>query len=115
MTPSNAAATTCVVVARPRGATVQTSARTCAPLALAPKRARVYRGWAALLSAPPLIAGNGLADWSLEHAIRRHVAEVLRYTEGDQQWAAEALGVNPSTLYRWLREWGSQAKEPPAA
>lgn len=56
--------------------------------------------------APPLISpSNGLADWSLDSALRRHVAAVLEYTEGDLAWAAAELRVNVSTLYRWRKAW----------
>lgn len=57
---------------------------------------------------PPLIRPDtGLADWTLDSALKRHVAEVLRYTGGDQVWAADELGMNPTTLHRWLRRWES--------
>lgn len=59
-------------------------------------------------SPPPLInPANGLANFSVDAAIQRHVAEVLAYTEGDHGWAASELGVDASTLYRWLRGWAS--------
>lgn len=83
----------------------QTSALMSMTSASRASRPRVFRGWGEVLSPPPLLACNGLADWSLENAIRRHVAEVLRYTAGDQQWAADELGVNPSTVHRWLKSW----------
>lgn len=44
-------------------------------------------------------------DFSLDRVIREHVSDVLAYTEGHQRWAASELGVNPSTLCRWLVEW----------
>ena len=58
-----------------------------------------------MLRPPALIGDRGIADWTLDAAIQRHVAEVLLYTGGDQRWAADELGVDESTLYRWLRRW----------
>lgn len=64
-----------------------------------------------ILDPPPLIGDNGIANWSIQLAIQRHVAAVLEYTGGDQGWASSELGVNPSTLYRWLREYrGSRVR-----
>lgn len=64
--------------------------------------------FALMLAPPPLISPRtGLADWSLNAAMQRHVAEVLRYTGGDQRWAADELGVDESTVYRWLRRWAA--------
>ena len=41
--------------------------------------------FALMFHPPQLIAANGIADWSLDTAMRRHVAEVLHYTGGDQR------------------------------
>lgn len=60
----------------------------------------------ALHYAPPFMKPNGLADWKLEHAVRRHVLETLLYCEGSWHWAAAELGVDAATLYRWRRKWG---------
>lgn len=56
------------------------------------------------MTAPPLLP-NGLADWSLDSALKRHVAAVLEYCDGDLEWAASELGINRSTLYRWRKAW----------
>lgn len=63
--------------------------------------------FALMLNPPPLIGANELADWSLDRALRRHVAEVLLYTGGDQRWAADEMGIAESTVYRWLRSWAN--------
>lgn len=107
MTPTDVAASTYAVDSRPRERHVQTSARMRPSLALTPVRPSVRSRFAAMLNPPPPLGENGLVDWSLDSALRRHVAEVLRYTEGDQEWAADELRVNRSTLYRWLRRWFS--------
>jgi two-component system response regulator HydG len=41
--------------------------------------------------------------WTLRDLNERHVAWVLAQTGGDKAKAAEILGVNLSTLYRWQR------------
>lgn len=66
----------------------------------------------ATMLAPPLIGPSGLADWSVENALRRHVAAVLAYTEGSVVWAAAELGVSEVTVRRWLATWeGSSGGE----
>lgn len=55
--------------------------------------------------APPWMRPNGLADLTLESAIRRHIVLVLEYADGQKDWAAEEMGISPSTLYRELKRW----------
>lgn len=58
------------------------------------------------MTAPPLLSPDtGLADWSLDNALKRHVAAALDYCEGDREWAASELGINRTTLGRWLNAW----------
>lgn len=52
---------------------------------------------------------NGLVDYTIDGAIRRHVEMVLDYTGGDYAWACEELGVDRKTLYRWQRAWDAGA------
>jgi transcriptional regulator of acetoin/glycerol metabolism len=55
---------------------------------------------------PPVLRRNGIADLTLDSALKRHVHFVLDYTGGHLSWAADELGVSPSTVYRWLKRWG---------
>jgi len=48
----------------------------------------------------------------LEAVIRDHVLTVLQAKQGNRHATAEALGVNTSTLYRWLTAWRSQSASP---
>jgi transcriptional regulator of acetoin/glycerol metabolism len=54
---------------------------------------------------PPWNHPNGLIDLTLDSAIRRHIVRVLEYTDGQKDWAAEEMGISPSTLYRELKRW----------
>jgi hypothetical protein len=54
---------------------------------------------------PSWFTATGIIDHTLESAIRRHVSFVLDYTEGELDWAAQELGVNASTLWRWRKQW----------
>ena len=47
---------------------------------------------------------NGLVDLHLKRCMRRHVLWVVEhYCEGNRKWAAQELGIEPSTLYRQIR------------
>lgn len=48
---------------------------------------------------------SGLANLSLDNAIRVHVQWVLEYTDGSLSWAAEELGIDKATLYRHRERW----------
>lgn len=56
---------------------------------------------------------NGLAILDLKTAMRAHVERVLEYCGGEVRWAARELGVNETTVRRWLNAWrdGRQASE----
>jgi DNA-binding NtrC family response regulator len=43
---------------------------------------------------------------SLEAAERRHIALMLRYTEGNRRRAAQLLGISRSTLLHKVRKYG---------
>lgn len=45
-------------------------------------------------------------DLTLETAARKHILHVLELTDGNKQKAAEILGVDTSTIYRKLKEYG---------
>lgn len=51
------------------------------------------------------IGENGLADLRVTTAVRRLAEWVLDYCGGDATWAADELGVNVSTLRRWVKAW----------
>jgi hypothetical protein len=51
---------------------------------------------------------------TLEELTHRYVDWVLAQVKQDKQQAAGILGINVSTLYRWLRDWPS-ADAPQAA
>ncbi len=58
---------------------------------------------------------NGLGDFNLERAIQRHVQFTLDYTDGNYKWAADEMGINPSTIHRWREAWaraGVQLRPP---
>lgn len=60
------------------------------------------------------IGENGLVDLRVDRVVR-HLAEfALEYTGGKIEWAANELGVNPSTLRRWMYEWEREAAPAPA-
>ena len=46
---------------------------------------------------------------SLEAAERRHIALMLRYTEGNRRRAAQLLGISRSTLLHKVRKYGLDA------
>jgi len=48
-------------------------------------------------------ARDGL--WTLDRLNREYVDWVLSHVKGDKLEAARILGINISTLYRWLRDW----------
>jgi two-component system response regulator HydG len=59
---------------------------------------------------PALTAGDPVgwpfstdAPWTLQHLSRTYTDWVLVHTEGNKQRAAEILGIDLSTLYRWQR------------
>ena len=54
---------------------------------------------------PPLVRENGMIDWTLDHALQRHIRACLRYCGGNRKWAASELGVNESTVFRRTRKW----------
>lgn len=43
---------------------------------------------------------------SLDAAERRHIAQVLRYTDGNKRQAARLLGISRSTLLNKVRKYG---------
>jgi transcriptional regulator of acetoin/glycerol metabolism len=45
-------------------------------------------------------------DISLETVTRRHIISVLDMCDGNKQHAAEKLGIDASTIYRRLKEYG---------
>lgn len=107
MTLTDASAVACEVDSDARSALVQTSAD-----------ARVRR-FATRTPVPPArarrsnvlveIGDNGLVDLRVEPVIRRLAEFALEYCEGSVGWAADELGVNPSTLRRWLYQWAREA------
>jgi hypothetical protein len=61
-----------------------------------------------IVTADDFLGPNGLADWSIDSLLRRHVETVLVYTQGDLGWAADELGISVSTLWRWRQDWNSE-------
>lgn len=47
---------------------------------------------------------------SLDAAERRHLAEVLRHTEGNKRKAAHLLGISRSTLLNKVRKYGLEPR-----
>ncbi|HKQ57970.1 MAG TPA: helix-turn-helix domain-containing protein [Candidatus Eisenbacteria bacterium] len=64
-----------------------------------PRRIRARR----FLKPPPICYASGIADLTLRSAVLRHISLVLEYTGGRQKWAAQELGIDSSTLWRWLK------------
>jgi two-component system response regulator HydG len=61
------------------------------------------------LSAPAAVTGAtwpcaAEAPWTLQQVSRAYTAWVLAQHDGDKQRAAEVLGIDLSTLYRWARK-----------
>jgi len=50
------------------------------------------------------ILPSGIADFDLANAQSRLVACALEYAEGDRTYAAQLLGIAPSTLWRMIRQ-----------
>jgi transposase-like protein len=46
---------------------------------------------------------------TIDELVRRHVEATLEETRGNRTQAAKTLGVNLSTLYRWLERWNLHA------
>lgn len=55
---------------------------------------------------PPMTRPSGLVDLTLDSAMKRHLALVLEYCDGNLQWAAEELGVNKATVARLVADYG---------
>jgi DNA-binding NtrC family response regulator len=53
-----------------------------------------------------LAPARALEPDSLEAAERRHIALMLRYTEGNRRRAAQLLGISRSTLLHKVRKYG---------
>ena len=51
----------------------------------------------------PVLPSGNLADWpTLEQVQQDYVVRVIDAVEGNKRRAAQILGVNRRTLYRWL-------------
>ncbi|HEX6434457.1 MAG TPA: helix-turn-helix domain-containing protein [Gemmatimonadales bacterium] len=57
-----------------------------------------------------LSSGEGAEPDSLEAAERRHLALVLRHTEGNKRRAAHILGISRSTLLNKVRKYGLEER-----
>ncbi len=53
-----------------------------------------------------LASGRAIEPESLDAAERRHIALMLRYTEGNRRRAAQLLGISRSTLLHKIRKYG---------
>jgi DNA-binding NtrC family response regulator len=53
-----------------------------------------------------LATGRSVEPDSLDAAERRHIALMLRYTEGNRRRAAQLLGISRSTLLHKVRKYG---------
>ena len=45
---------------------------------------------------------------TLAEVEKAHILDVIEYFEGNVNKSAKALGMGKSTLYRKLKEWGSE-------
>jgi two-component system, NtrC family, response regulator HydG len=88
-----------------------------APMLAAPMLAAPMLA-APMLAAPMLAAPgrNPLSQareglWTLERLNHEYVEWVLGNVGGNKLEAARILGINISTLYRWLRDWPSGARD----
>jgi hypothetical protein len=70
-----------------------------------PRRAGRLTRREILALVPPDFTPTGMLDLKLATAIQRHAANVLIYTRGNVSWAAQELGINSVTLWRWRRAW----------
>ena len=66
-------------------------------------------GGPAVVAAVIRLGENGLAVLNLSEVKRAHVLWVLEYCGGEVRWAARELGVNETTVNRWLRRWGKES------
>jgi transcriptional regulator of acetoin/glycerol metabolism len=55
---------------------------------------------------PPMYPKRGAPDFTVESAVKRHVAFVIAETCGDLLQTSKLLGIDPATLYRWRKVWG---------
>lgn len=103
MTQTDGAARACTVDSVPRERVVQTSAdaRALRFGSRSPRLPVRERRSSALVE----IGENGLADMRVESVIRRLAEFALEYCGGNFEWAADELGVNETTLRRWLKAW----------
>jgi DNA-binding NtrC family response regulator len=65
---------------------------------------------------PPYLSRESLREtddggMNLKEAERRLIEKALRKYQGNRNRAAEALGINPSTLYRKIRQYGINPQE----
>lgn len=73
--------------------------------------ARIRKRQAESPAAPARLNGDNLADWpTLETLQQNYVSDVIRAVGGNKRRAAQILGVNRRTLYRWL-DAGTGEKE----
>jgi DNA-binding NtrC family response regulator len=61
-----------------------------------------------------LAPAEPVAPEPLEAAERRHIALMLRYTDGNKRHAAHLLGISRSTLLHKVRKYGLTARRDPA-
>ncbi|MCG2581231.1 MAG: sigma-54 dependent transcriptional regulator [Marinobacter sp.] len=65
--------------------------------------ARIRKRQADSPATPTRLNADNLADWpTLETLQQNYVSEVIRAVDGNKRRAAQILGVNRRTLYRWL-------------
>jgi len=65
--------------------------------------------------AEPLVAERAHHNPALDVIERAYIQWVLQAEGGNKTRAAEVLGIDPSTLYRKLSKYESDAPPPPAA